>query len=44
MSINLPVAEASLASQGFLVLIGRDVLKHCLLIDNGPLNQFSLSF
>ena len=44
MSMNLPVAEASLAEQGFPALIGRDVLQHCLLVDNGPLKAFSLSF
>ena len=44
MSLNLPVAEASLVSQGFLALIGRDVLQHCLLVYNGPSKAFSLSF
>jgi hypothetical protein len=44
MSMNLPVAEASLANQGFLALIGRDVLQQCLLVYNGPLKSFSISF
>ena len=44
MSLNLPVAEARLVEQGFLALIGRDVLQHCLLVYNGPLKSFSLSF
>jgi hypothetical protein len=44
MSMNLAVAEARLAGQGFLALIGRDVLQHCLLVYNGPLKSYSLSF
>ena len=44
MSMNLPVAEARLADQGFLALIGRDVLNQCLLVYNGPLKSFSISF
>ncbi len=44
MSLNLPVAEASLIDQGILALIGRDVLRQCLLVYNGPAKSFSLSF
>ena len=44
ISMNLPVAEANLSTQGFLALIGRDVLQHCLLVYNGPLKSYSLSF
>jgi hypothetical protein len=44
ITMNLPVAEAKLADQGFLALIGRDVLQHCLLVYNGPTKSFSLSF
>jgi hypothetical protein len=44
MSMNLPVAEARLANQGFLALIGRDVLQQCLLVYNGPMKTFSISF
>jgi predicted aspartyl protease len=34
---------ASLASQGLLVLLGRDVLQACNLFYNGPVGQFTLS-
>jgi len=34
---------ANLASQGLLVLIGRDVLQACNLFYNGPAGQFTLS-
>jgi predicted aspartyl protease len=42
---NLRVAAAELFTrQGFHVLIGRDVLSQCVLIYNGSLAQFTLSF
>ena len=34
---------ANLASQGLIALIGRDALKSCVLIYNGPDGSFSLS-
>jgi predicted aspartyl protease len=34
---------AALASQGLIVLIGRDVLQNCNLFYNGPAGQFTLS-
>ena len=34
---------ATLASQGLLILIGRDVLQACNLFYNGPAGQFTLS-
>lgn len=34
---------AALASQGLLLLIGRDVLRNCLLVYNGSTGQFSLA-
>jgi predicted aspartyl protease len=34
---------AALAAQGLLVLIGRDVLQHCLLFYNGVTGQITLS-
>jgi predicted aspartyl protease len=34
---------AALAVQGFLVLIGRDVLHHCTLFYNGPSGSITLS-
>jgi hypothetical protein len=32
---NVPVAEAQLSIQGIQALIGRDVLKRCLLVYDG---------
>ena len=44
ITISAPRAIAApLASQGLLVLIGRDVLQHCTLFYNGPAGSFSLS-
>jgi len=44
ITISAPKAiGAPLKSQGILVLIGRDVLQHCVLIYNGPTGAFSLS-
>jgi len=42
---NLPVISAELlASQGFHALIGRDILSMCLLVVNGQIKNFSLSY
>jgi predicted aspartyl protease len=39
------VLEAAFGPQdGIQALIGQDVLKHCLYINNGPQNSFSLAF
>lgn len=44
VTLNAPRAMgAALASQGLLVLIGRDVLQSCNLFYNGPMGQFTLS-
>lgn len=44
VTLNAPRAMgASLASQGLLVLIGRDILQNCNLFYNGPVGQFTLS-
>jgi hypothetical protein len=42
---TIPVVEAQLlAAQGFHVLIGRDVLRGCLLTYDGMSGLFSLAF
>ena len=42
---NLRVASCDLfLKQGIHALIGRDILKRCILIYNGSMNQFSVSF
>jgi hypothetical protein len=41
---NVPVAEAQLAIQSIQALIGRDVLKSCLLIYDGRAGIFTLAF
>lgn len=44
VTLNSPrTMGAALASQGLLVLIGRDVLQTCNLFYNGPIGQFTLS-
>ena len=44
MGVDVPTAiGAALESQGLLLLIGRDVLGHCLLVYNGATGAFSLS-
>lgn len=40
----LPVAQAPLQNQGFEVLIGRDILAQCVLVYNGAMSQYTLSF
>lgn len=43
-TIEVTVIEAPLEGQNIEALIGRDVLKHGILIYQGPSNQFTLSF
>ena len=44
VTLNSPrTLGAALASQGLLVIIGRDVLQKCNLFYNGPAGQFTLS-
>jgi predicted aspartyl protease len=38
------VIESELASQGFLALIGRDVLSRCILTFDGPADRFVLEY
>jgi len=41
---TLPVVASSLMLQGFEVLLGRDVLKNCLLIYDGQAGAYTLAF
>jgi hypothetical protein len=41
---TLPVIESEFASQGFLALIGRDVLGSCMLVYDGPASKFTLEW
>lgn len=46
-SFTLPavaVTESALKAFGFQVLIGRDILSHCLFVYDGRANIFSLAF
>ncbi len=36
--------ESDFASEGFMALVGWDVLRHCLLICDGPAATFTLYF
>ena len=40
----MPVMETHLRAQGIDGLLGRDVLERCVLIANGPMGTFTLSF
>jgi hypothetical protein len=40
----IPVIETDLLHQGIAGLLGRDLLAHCLLVYNGELGIFTLSF
>ncbi|WP_186308602.1 aspartyl protease family protein [Paraburkholderia sp. BCC1885] len=40
----IPVIESSLAPQGIMGLIGRDILQKCLLVYNGVTGDYSLSY
>lgn len=44
LSLTTSVIEAEFASQGFLALIGRDILNRCILTFDGPRGSFSLSW
>jgi hypothetical protein len=37
------VVGATLAAQGIIALIGRDVLSRCLLVYNGPADMFTIT-
>lgn len=41
---NVLAVEADLASQGFLALIGRDILRYCVFTLDGPAGTFRLDF
>ena len=43
-TFTLGVIASDLASEGFLALIGWDVLSQCVLTCDGPVGLFSLSF
>jgi predicted aspartyl protease len=44
MALDCPRAlGANLRSQGIIMLIGRDMLRHCILVYNGPTGQFTLA-
>lgn len=44
LDVNLPVFEADLSMIGVDVLLGRDVLSHCLGIYDGKRGVFTLAF
>jgi len=41
---TLAVTGASLSHQGFEALIGRDILKDCILVYNGSMGFFTLAY
>lgn len=42
--LDIDVIGVQIASQNLLSLIGRDLLRHCVLIYNGPMGAYTLSF
>lgn len=42
--VTLPVVSCDFASQGFLALIGRELLRHCVFTYDGPKDAFTLDF
>ena len=43
-SFTVGVIESALASEGFLAIIGWDILKKCILTCDGPAGKFRLEF
>jgi predicted aspartyl protease len=43
-ALDLKLAGSDLAGQQLLLLIGRDILRSCVLIYNGPLGCYTLAF
>lgn len=41
---NIAVVASQLTNQGFQALIGRDLLKRCVLTYNGAMNLFTLAY
>ena len=41
---TLPISETHLLAQGIEALLGRDILKDCLLTYNGPMGLYTLAF
>jgi hypothetical protein len=44
LHLTLSVIESGFASEGFLVLIGRDVLSRCTFTYHGPTGRYSLDW
>jgi hypothetical protein len=44
LTLTLPVLGCDFASEGFLALIGRDVLDRCFLMYDGPEKTYTLFF
>jgi hypothetical protein len=42
--LTLPIVESDFASEGFLALIGRDVLKSCRFTFDGPAETFTIEW
>ena len=42
--VPAPVIESEFATEGFLALLGRDVLRHCRFIYDGPEKLFTLEY
>ncbi len=44
LAVTLPILESDFASEGFLALIGRDILDQCFMMYDGPAASYTLFF
>ena len=43
-TLELPLIGVQMTGQNLISLIGRDVLRHCVLVYNGPLGSYTIAF
>jgi len=43
-TLELPLIGVQMTSQNLISLIGRDVLRHCVLVYNGPMGSYTIAF
>ena len=42
--LELPLIGVQMTGQNLISLIGRDVLRHCVLVYNGPMGSYTIAF
>ncbi|PWU10670.1 MAG: hypothetical protein C5B50_25000 [Verrucomicrobia bacterium] len=43
-TLELPLIGVQMPGQNLISLIGRDLLRHCVLVYNGPLGSYTIAF